>query len=349
MNDSNLLTFDDGQLVETSAQWAQRRREFLNAVVPLEYGGMPPEPESVRSEMLHQTRIRTMEGVYVQNLQVVCDLRKGEPPFVFGLRLYVPPSESPRPVIIYGDGCWEYLTDPIRWSILSRGYALAVFNRVELAADAGDHGRNTGLHRHFPNLGFGALAAWAWGYHRCIDVLCARSELDADRIAITGHSRGGKTVLIAGATDGRIALTAANGSGTGGAALYKIRSDGAEPLDSAKIQRFGYWYGKELADYVDRVDDLPCDQHMLLAAIAPRGLLCTEAKGDLWANTLGTRECLRRVRSVYESLRASDQLGYHMRDGLHAHAPSDWQVFLDFADYRLRGIPPSRSYAVPDD
>lgn len=345
----DLLRCDDGSIVNSPALWARRREELLQAVVPLEYGGMPPAPQSVRSELLHEARIRTMAGVTVRSLRVVCELRNEEDPFAFGLRLYMPPGRAPRPAVVYGDGCWEYLTDPIRWSILSRGYAFAVFNRVELSADAGDHGRNTGLHRHFPAQGFGALAAWAWGYQRCVDVLSALPEVDADRIAITGHSRGGKTVLLAGATDERIALTNANGSGTGGAALYKLRGQGAEPLDQAKIDRIGFWYGRGLADFANRADELPFDQDMLLAAIAPRALLCTEAEGDLWANPLGTRECLRRVGAVHQALGVPERLGYHLRPGLHAHAPPDWQVFLDFVDAQFRGTAPPRSYAIPDD
>lgn len=342
-----LLQFNNGNTVDNLTQWEARRRELLAAVIPLEYGGMPPAPASTRAEQLHEAAVRTLDGVAVRTLRVISETPQGRAPFGFILKVYIPPSIGPRPVVIAGDGCWEYLSEQVRSWILSRGYLLAVFNRVELAADAYNHDRNTGLHCVFPEHAFGALAAWAWGYHRCVDVLTEMPGADSGQIAVTGHSRGGKTVLLAGATDDRIALTAANGSGTGGAALYKCRSEGAEPLDQAKINRIGYWYGPDLAAYVDRPEALPFDQHMLLGAIAPRSLLVTEAAGDLWANPRGTRECLRRVRTAYEAFDGKERIGYHLRQGLHAHQPSDWQVFLDFADWRFRDRTPPRTYEIP--
>jgi dienelactone hydrolase len=133
------------------------------------------------------------------------------------------------------------LGDDITRLVLSRGYILAAFNRTEIVPDHNEYGRTTGLYAAFPKLEFGALSAWAWGYHRAVDFLDILPEVDGDRIAISGHSRGGKTVLLAGATDERIALTNPNDSGCGGAGCYRIQGQGSETLSDI-LHRFAYWF-----------------------------------------------------------------------------------------------------------
>jgi hypothetical protein len=194
-----------------------------------------------------------------------------------------------------------------------------------------------------PGHTFSALSAWAWGYHRCIDHLVTRDDVRHDQIAITGHSRGGKAVLLAGATDERVALTAPNNSGCGGAGCYRWQGSGSETLSDI-LRAFPYWFGPQLHTYIDRESSLPFDGHSLKALVAPRALLSTEALDDLWANPSGTWQTHRAAREVYKFLGAEEQIGIWFRAGEHLHGLSDWRACLDFADWRLRDKAPSYAF-----
>jgi hypothetical protein len=48
------FTFSDGRSVPAATDWAARRRELAQAILPVEYGGLPPTPSSTRGELLHR-------------------------------------------------------------------------------------------------------------------------------------------------------------------------------------------------------------------------------------------------------------------------------------------------------
>ena len=339
----DLFRFEDGTHLRDAADWPRRRAELLQAIVPLEYGGMPPTPERTVAEELHTFSSADLEEGRYTTYRVVSDPDGCR--FWFLLYVLVPPGKGPFPVVLTGDACWRYVTDAVTEDVLRRGNILAQFNRVELAPDIYRTERTSGLYTVYPEGDYGALSAWAWGYHRCVDVLSQLDFVDASRIAITGHSRGGKTVLLAGATDARIALTAANNSGAGGAGCFRRQGPGSETLRDS-LQGAPYWYGPRLKDYLGREKELPFDQHFLKASIAPRALLTAEALGDLWANPTGTWQTHAAAAEVYRFLGVAERIGICYRDGGHDHGPADWAAFLDFMDWQFRGRKPERRYDV---
>ena len=332
--------FADSTRVHTPADWERRRVELADLIVPLEYGGLPARPASTRHELLHSATVKGSGGVRIVSLRVVAECER---PFGFLLQLLVPPGEGPFPVVLTGDACWRYVTDPVAADVVGRGLVLAQFNRVEIASDTGGLERSSGVYAAGPDGVYGALSAWAWGYHRCVDVLGGMAEVDAARIGIVGHSRGGKATLLAGATDPRIALTCANGSGCGGAGCFRVQGAGSEQLGDI-LRLAPYWFGSGMAAYIGREADLPFDQHFLMALIAPRALLTTEALGDLWANPTGTLHTHLAARAVYRFLGAEDRLGIWFREGEHEHCPGDWGAFLDFFEWTLCGRPTERRF-----
>lgn len=327
--------FTDGTRVATAADWRRRRQELLGQVLDIAYGRLPPAPAWVRGELLHSHDVTRFDNA--QHCQY--RLTTGPSPAVsFILDLMIPPKGGPFGVILNGDGCWRYVTDAITTAVLSRGYVLATFNRVELAIDTDNRARDTGLYAAWPDGDYGALAAWAWGYHRCVDFLLTRRNIRADQVAVTGHSRGGKVVLLAGVTDERIAVTAPNNSGCGGAGCFRWRGADSEALSDI-LRAFPNWFSPRLQAYVGREQDLPFDLHSVKALVAPRALLCTEALGDAWANPSGTWQSHRAAAEVYRFLGAESRIATRFRPGGHAHNEADWRLLLDFCDAQFANRP----------
>lgn len=328
--------FQNGRRVRTAANWRERRAEILSLIVEIEYGGLPPAPRETRFEPLHEARPKRFGGARFITGRVIMD--DGQP-YSFILQLLIPRGDGPFPVVLNGDGCWWYATDDVVEEILRFGNIFAKFNRVEIFPDTPENaGRKSrfDLRNVYPDRPFGALAAWAWGYHRCVDALLTMDFADRGRIAIVGHSRGGKTTLLAGATDERIALTCANCSGAGGAGCFRVQGPGAETLADL-LRAVPYWFGPKLQDFISREQEMPFDQHFLKALVAPRLLLTTEALGDLWANPAGTWQTHLAAREVYRFLGAEERIGIRFRAGEHEHNAADWRDFLEFMAWQLRG------------
>lgn len=334
----NPFIFNDGSAVKTPADWPKRRQEILDCIIDIQYGGLPPTPEETNYELLHSSG--GVEKGHFDSFRIIA---KTDSEFSFFMQIEVPPGEGPFPIVLNGDKCWRYASQEVTKNVVERGYALATFNRVEIVPDMTHANRNSGLYKIFPDAEFGALAAWAWGYHRCVDVLTQLDFVDAEKIAITGHSRGGKTVLIAGATDERIALTNPNDSGSGGAGCYRFQGENSEKLVNTN-EVFPYWFGPKISQYVDKEDELPFDQHFMKALVAPRALLTTEALGDLWANPTGTWLTYEAAKEVYKFLGTEEKLATWYREGGHKHSLPDWQVFLDFMAWKLEGKAPKEAF-----
>lgn len=331
-----LLKFYDGEPVKTRSDWLLRRDELSRTILEIEYGHLPPAPGWTRGEQLYNHKLEEFGNAQNSQYRLVTG---PDYHYEIYLDLFIPGTnasggDAPYPIVLNGDGCWRYVNDAVIKEVLKRGYILAQFNRVAIVPDDYQEERTQGLYKLFPGEDFGALAAWAWGYHRCVDFLLTMPEIDPEKISITGHSRGGKTVLLAGATDERIALTAPNNSGCGGAGCFRIQGEGSETLADI-LQLAPNWFSPRLRRYIGTEHQLPFDQHSLKALVAPRALFSSEALGDLWANPSGTWETYLAARDIYRFLGVDDRIGIWFRSGGHNHGIEDWRAFLDFADWQF--------------
>src|SRR5205814_10700406 len=129
----------------------------------------------------------------------------------------------------------------------------------------------------------------------------------------------------------RLALSALNDSGCGGAGCCRFQGEKSEDI-AAILKNFRFWFQPHFADFIGNTDRLPFDQQSVKALVAPRALLSTEALGDLWANPEGTQRTHLAAKQVYEFLGATDKTAIYFREGKHEHNADDWNVLLDFAD-----------------
>jgi hypothetical protein len=341
----DLLTLQDGSPVNARS-WPRRRQELHDIIIPHQFGGMPPQHEGIDVIQRSTSGIQHWPGVEHRTFEVRTRFPGGGEIFLT-LSLWIPPGDGPLPVLLDSDGCWRYFHDDVIRRILDRGNIAASVDRTEAAADNKDDYRRTGLYRLFPDAGFGVCPAWAWAVHRCVDALSTLKWVRKDGIAITGHSRGGKTVLLAGATDERIAITNPNNSGIGGAGLNRIKMKGSEGIDDFFGSGNIFWFGKEFAGYRHKDAELPYDNHFLHALVAPNRLLLTEAYEDHDANPAGTYAAALAARKVYDLVGKSDRIGWAFRERGHAHTPEDYEALLDFMDLHLHNRRVRRDFQRP--
>jgi hypothetical protein len=242
--------------------------------------------------------------------------------------------------------------------IIERGYGLATFYSGDIDPDTPDI--SDGVRPSFfaegqttpkPNDP-STIACWAWGYHRVVDYLMTLpAAVDPKRIAAVGHSRNGKTTLLAAVFDDRIALAIPHQAGCGGTAPSRVAIDRTDVETIRKINTsFPHWFCDNFKLFNEHPEKLPFDQHCLLALCAPRPVLYSNAVDDQWANPDGQFEMVKAADPVYKLFQTdgltattrpelgklvNSTLGYYIRAGKHSMDRQDWGVFLDFADKHL--------------
>jgi cephalosporin-C deacetylase-like acetyl esterase len=246
-------------------------------------------------------------------------------------------------------------TDVDVWNIedaIERGYAVALFYSGDIDPDRADE---RGIQKYFgKEFDWSTIRAWAWGYSRVIDYLVTDPDIDASRIIAVGHSRLGKTTLLAAAFDERIAVVIPHQAGCGGSGPSRatVGNKGAESVKRINTS-FPHWFNKRFKDFNEEPERLPFDQHCLIAMCAPAPVLLSNAVDDKWANPDGQFALLVAADPVYRLFDKkcgiaskkmpavgklmNSELGYWIRDGKHSMNRDDWKVFLDFADKHMKG------------
>ena len=328
----------DGSPVRTKEDWFAKRRPELKALFEhYMYGKAPAAPEHVSASIdrhdgaycggkasLDEVTIHfgPPETPPIHLLLVVPNRRNGGAPVFVALNFCGNQAVLNDPAIAlpavwmpeHCKGCVNHrATDAGRgpsavWSIeyaVDRGYGIATFYDGDVDPDKNDPA--DGVQPHFLKPGqaqradddWGTIRAWAWGLSRVVDYLLTRSDIDPHRICATGHSRLGKTALVAAAFDERIALVAPHQSGTGGCALS--RDNDQETVE--RINRvFPHWFDGVFKKFARRENRLPVDQHLLMCLVAPRPIFDTEGLQDKWSNPGNAFRALKAADKVYKFL-----------------------------------------------
>jgi len=265
------------------------------------------------------------------------------------LWLYVPEGEAPFPAIIKVSSDGTGSQTQINQTIVDRGYIFTCYNHTALDPDTGGYDVDGPAQKAYPNYDWGSLGVWAWGAMRIADLLVGESwvagagdfsshKVDTEKLIVTGHSRRGKTALLAAAYDERFAMVVPNGSGCGGCGSFLVQGPFSETIKMITSEkRFKSWFHEDFGKYGGNEEALPFDQHFIRALIAPRYIISTDGLQDYWANPTGTKAVHEASQPVFDFLNASDNNGIHYRDGGHGFLQEDFAVLLNFADKMLLG------------
>lgn len=376
----DMLVMFNGERVTTRRQWAQQRRPELKALFQhYMYGFMPPAPRKVRATLEREDK-RCLGGKATKKeiaiaygpagappihlLLIVPNKRKGPAPVFVGANFFGNHGvlDDPTIALPQAPGSDKRCTDEGRgkrvnvWNadlLVRRGYALATFNRSDVDPDKNDF--TDGIHPFYARKGakrgpheWGTIAAWAWGLQRVADYLVTDPDIDQTKIVAVGHSRLGKTALLAAAFDERFAMAIPLQAGCGGTAPSRgTIGESVERINTV----FPHWFCDEFKKFNQCPERIPFDQHGLVALMAPRPVLFSNAVEDEWANPKGQFEVLLAADPVYRFLGAGgldaktmprlgklldSTLGYFIRTGKHSMSVVDWRAFLAFADKHFR-------------
>ena len=225
-----------------------------------------------------------------------------------------------------------------------RGVAYANFYASEIVPDRPRAGAEVmAALRQQPGItASSALSFWGYGYSAAIDLLEKDARIDPGRIGIWGHSRHGKSALVAAAWDDRIGLVMAHQSGFGGSALS--RSKTGERIDRV-AQTYPHWFTPGFQDFAKAPATLPLDQHQLLALLAPRPVFLGNGRRDVWSDPNSTYRAAQAADRVYKfygseglaqtglrDFNPAADLGFHMRAGAHGTTPEDVTALFAFLD-----------------
>ena len=385
----DVLTRFNGGKIKTAKDWYRKQRPEILQKFTEEVYGKVPGVLGIHEVKVWETSPDALNGLAVRR-QLSLFFKKGDKSLEVNVLMYLPKSQQKVPVFlaynftgnhaVYNDPnirlteSWvnndpsvgiinnqvteqSRATASNRWpveEIIKSGYGLVTLYYGDVDPDKDDFSDGIELFFYQENQThpkfdeWGSIAAWAWGLSRVMDYLEKDALVDAKKVAVLGHSRLGKTALWAGATDQRFALVVSNESGCGGAALSKrIFGETVQIINTS----FPHWFCGNFKKYNNNEADLPIDQHMLLALIAPRPLYVASAEGDKWADPRGEFLAAKYASAVYELLGKEGlpvkempevnhpvmgTIGYHIRSGKHDLTLYDWQQYIRFADKFFR-------------
>ena len=340
-----------------------KTKEEFEAVKPLiqkllaeeEYGFIPPKPDRFEVEKLpidyHEERFAGGAAA-LGRLKFTAYYGDASTSFVFYSAIPAVRSDK-MPIFIninFGDEI-PHKYQPTE-EITDNGCAVFTIYYEDVTSDNGDFENGCAKllckDRNDP-YDPGKIAIWAWSVMRVIDYIETLDIYNPETIAVIGHSRLGKTTLLTAAYDERVKFACANNSGCSGDAI--TRGKAGERIANI-TKNFPYWFCPNYAKYANREEELPFDQHYLLALIAPRHILVGTAAEDIWADPDSEYLALTMTDDVYKLYGSSgfihtenmptcpERLAegdcyFHLREGVHYLSRKDWLSYIEYIKSKL--------------
>jgi cephalosporin-C deacetylase-like acetyl esterase len=327
--------------ITTNEQWQEKRKWIAEQAKHWLTGTFPPGPNNLEANIISEIKdgdvtIRTVELRFGPERKAKMTVELLIPPFDSAQGR---PGNGPFPVFMTQ---WTHRG----WALIAvrRGYIGCIYAGADEKDDTEQYGDIW-----YPEYDFTRLMRRAWGAMRAVDFLWTLPIVDKEKIALTGHSRNGKQSLMAAAYDDRIKAVILSSGGTGAETPWRYSS---EPFDNETIgeitTNFPYWFHPRLRFFFGREHKLPIEQNLLMALVAPRGLMLSSALTEDQCNPWGMEQCYQSVRRVYKFLGADEnKVAVRFRWGKHGISARDIEDYIDFFDYcfgRTSQKPPNKLY-----
>lgn len=169
-----------------------------------------------------------------------------------------------------------------------------------------------------------------WNHLRAVDFLVSLPEVDAERIAVAGHSLGGHNAIFVALFDPRLKAV----------------------VTSCGFTSFEKYYGGDLTGwshrgympriatiYAKEADQIPFDFSELLAALAPRSVFINAPLRDDNFEVRGVQDCVWAAEPVYELLGAKGSLIVVHPEAAHSFPSEVRQKAYDFLDRLFDKVP----------
>jgi hypothetical protein len=368
------LTLKNGKKVKNAkVWWNQRRPEIVEDFDREIYGRAPKQTPKVNWEVTETTEGEN-GGVAVRTKKLTGHVDNSAYPHVtvdIQLSLTTPVAAKGGVPVLLEFGFGGFGRGPLgggkqipvpsgpTWQqqVLAKGWGYATIVPNSIQADNGA-GLTQGI-IGLVNKGqprkpddWGALRAWAWGASRALDYFETDKSVDAKQVALEGHSRYGKAVLVAMAYDQRFAVAFVSSSGEGGAKLH--RRNWGEIVENVAATNEYHWMAGNFLKYAGPLNwnDLPVDSHELIALCAPRPVFISSgAAGDQWVDAKGMFLAAAGAGPVYRLLGKKDMgtsefpaiettlidgdVAFRQHSGGHTPGPN-WPTFITFAGRYIR-------------
>ena len=342
-----------GKRVETPEEFELRRAEIKEILAEEEYGVIPEKPERMRVETVKVDEIFCAGKAPLEELSFIFTDKDGKE-YSFPVYAVVPKGKTCVPAFVHIN-FRPNVPDKYMLSeeIIDRGYALFSFCYQDVARDSDDF--RSGI---APFLGGGRrkknspgkIAMWAWAAMRVMDYIETRAEIDKDNVAVIGHSRLGKTALVAGGYDERFKYIISNDSGCSGAAIS--RGKGGESVERINTV-FPFWFSRRYNENAKSFEERGFDQNFLLTLSVPRHIMIGSAEEDLWADPTSEFLNLASMKEAYgifgkkglihkdrvpepKSFLGKGDALYQIRHGMHYFSREDWIAYMDYIDSKIK-------------
>lgn len=345
------LTAKSGKKITTKEEFEVRRRELQKLIQEHVYGYVPEKPDHFSVSLISRD-VKFCAGkapLTTLNLTVTVD----ETEFSFQVKAVIPNSDKPLPAFVH-IAFSDNVPDKFMPSeeIADGGFACFSFCYKDITDD-NDNFKDKAAKILSPKrrtlTSPGKIAMWAWASMIVMDCIETMPEIDKNNVAVIGHSRLGKSALLAGAFDTRFKYVISNNSGCTGAAI--IRGKVGENI-AAITNTYGYWFSKKYAKYASCEKSLPLDQNFLTSLIAPRHLIIGSAEGDIKADPTSEflSACIaNRAYDLYglqglihngeipkaKTVLDDGDICYHIRHGNHYLSREDWSVYMNYIKSKM--------------